>query len=309
MAFSFLAVGWSGKQLEVATTKFTPGDAQNDDGKTARVVRFEVTAQETDQSIYEWSTSEELSVYDVPSNPTQAPYDIAPPTDLVLLSNASTAVIATDGVVTPRILATWVAPMDARVTQIQIQYQLAGAGSWTDAGAVDVATTSDYISGVIVGDTYNVQIRSLANNGATSVWVEATGVVVAAPNSLQGTYTINNSDNSNNGPYVLSQAGPTEIDLANCTASFGGATPVNYSARALTIPTPGTPTWYYVTIADPTQQGESSATLTATCQTSNALVGVQGNTYMGAILAVPDGSAVQVLPGGWPAPFSFQVGN
>jgi hypothetical protein len=108
---------------------------------------------------------------------------------------------------------------------------------------------------------------------------------------------------------VLSQPSSTEIDLANCACSFGGGVPVNYSARTFTIPAPATPTIYYVTIADPTQQGDiSSPILTATCQTSNALVGVLGQTYMGAILANPDGGATIVLPGGWPAPSSFQVG-
>jgi hypothetical protein len=83
---------------------------------------------------------------------------------------------------------------------------------------------------------------------------------------------------------------------------------VNYAARTLTISAPSVPTWYYVTIADSTQQGESgSPTLTATASTSDALAGVQGNTYMGAVLALPAGSAVSALAGGWPAPQTVQV--
>jgi hypothetical protein len=302
MALTFLINGWAGKLLEVTQTKFTV----EEDDKGVRTVKFQVMAQETDQSVYEWNTSEELSVYDVPSNPTTAPYLIDPPSNLVLLSSNSTAVIGADGVVTPRILATWVPPPDARVTQIQVQYEVHGSGIWLDAGAVDVATTSDYIAGVIVGTTYDVRIRSLANNGATSVWVETDNVTVVAPNSLQSTYTIDSGTIA--GPYVLSQPSATEIDLAACTCSFGGLPPVNYSARTFTIPAPTAETAYYVTIADPTQQGESAPTLAATCQTSDALVGVQGHTYMGAILAEPNGGSIYVGPGGWPVPPSFQVG-
>ena len=299
MALSFVEIGWGGKQLEVGPTKFS---AEQDD-KDVRTVKYEVTVNETDQSIYEWSTAEELSVDDVPSNPTTAPYLIDPPSNLVLLSDATTALLGSDGVNLPRILATWTPPPDARVTQIQIQYEVHGSGIWLDAGAVDVATTSFYIGGVISGTVYDVRIRSLSNMGATSVWVETDNVTAFSPNSLQSSYTLN-------PPFVLSQpATATEIDLAACACSFGGLPPVNYSARALTIPAPSAPTWYYVTIADPTQAGESSPTLTATCQADDALVGVQGNTYLGAILALPAGFATQILPGGWPAPPSFQVGS
>ncbi len=66
---------------------------------------------------------------------------------------------------------------------------------------------------------------------------------------------------------------------------------LNYNARTFTIPTPTSPTTYYVTIADPTLIGDkgTGTTLTATCQTSNALVGAPGNIYIGSILAIPGG--------------------
>lgn len=302
MLLGFPDFGWSAKQLEITDTKFI---VEEQDG--ASTVRFQVSAQETDQSVYEWSTSEELSVYDVPSNPTQAPYDIQPPTDLTAVSNSTTAVIGADGVTIPRILASWLAPQDARVTQIQVQHELHASGTWIDDGAVDVATTSDFISGVVSGQIYDVRVRSLTGNGATSVWVETDNVTVEAPNSLQNDYTVNSG--GLDPQYLLSQPSSTEVDMVACACSFGGLPPVNYDARTFTISAPDVPTWFYVTIADPTQQGDiSSPILTATCQTGDDLVGVTGNTYMGAILALPDGGAVQVLPGGWPAPPSFQVG-
>lgn len=300
MQLTFADMGWSGKQFEITDTRFT---IQEEDG--ASTVRFEAPVQEVDASIYDWSTDEELSVYDVPSNPSVAPYGPDPPSDLVLESDATTAVIGADGVNIPRILATWVAPDDARVTQIQIQYALdASPLTWLDAGAVDADTTSDYISGVVSGDSYLVQIRSLAANGATSIWVQAGPVTVGAPNSLQNSY-------SNNPAISLSQPDPTSIAMSEVAVTFA-ATTVYYAARTITIPTPSDPTWYYVTIADPTQGGETgsplSPTLVATASTDTNLCGVQGNTYMGAILALPDGGAIRELAGGWPAPTTFQVG-
>ncbi|MFZ0662536.1 MAG: hypothetical protein WAM66_07590 [Acidobacteriaceae bacterium] len=299
MQMTFAAMGWATKQLEIVSTRFIVGSGSGEDAPS---VRLEVGVQETDASTYEWSTAEELSVYDVPGNPPQAPYEVAAPTGLTLASSATTALTGADGTVTPRILASWTAPEDSRAVQIQIQYQKSGDTGWTDAGAADAATTSVYIAGVISGQTYNVQIRSLSYNGASSAWVEATGCVVSAPNSAQSGY-------SNNPAIALSQPTATTVAVAAVAVTFGSAT-VNYAARTLTIAAPSAPTWYYVTIADAAQQGEAgSPTLTATCQTSNALAGVQGNTYMGAILALPAGAATQILAGGWPAPQTFQVGS
>jgi hypothetical protein len=272
-----------------------------DEQDGAQVVKFETRAQETNQAIYEWSTSEELTVYDVPSNPTGFPYSIDPPTALVLTSSSATALTGADGVITPRIKAVWVPPTDVRVTQIQVQYQKVGDTTWLDSAPVDFTTTSTFISGVVAGQSYNVQIRSLTNSGATSVWVSATQLV-SAPNTLQSTYT-------NNPKFSLTQPTSTTIAVASVAVTFGTRI-VTYAARTLTITVPSVPTWYYVTIADSTQVGESgSPTLTATPSTTTSLVGVSGNTYLGAILALPAGSATSILAGGWPAPQSVQVGS
>ncbi|HEV2463538.1 MAG TPA: hypothetical protein VGT04_07025 [Acidobacteriaceae bacterium] len=178
MQMTFAPNGWTAKQLEIVSTRFIVAKG---DGDEAPSVRFQVGVQETDQSTYEWSTSEELTVYDVPSNPPQAPYEIAAPTGLTVSSSSLTALNGADGTITPRILASWAAPADVRVTQIQIQYQLVGASSWTDAGTVDASTTSTYIGGVVAGQQYNVQIRSLTASGATSDWVEAGPCLVWGP--------------------------------------------------------------------------------------------------------------------------------
>jgi hypothetical protein len=302
MQFSFAMNGWSDKLMEITATSFSviePGE-KDEDGPT---VKFTVTAQDTDPTVYEWDPStEELTPYDVPGNPSVAPYGVQPPTSVTAVSNSTTALVAADGVVTPRILVAWLPPADVTVTQIQLQYQLSGATSWTSAGTVDNSVSSAYIAGVVSGQTYNVQIAALNASGATSDWVSVTGIAVSAPSSATNSYT-------NSPPFDLTQPTSTSIAVGAVSVTFGGST-VNYAARTLTITAPTTPTWYYVTIADPTQVGESgSPTLTATCQTSDALVGVLGNTYIGAIQALPAGGATQVLPGGWPAPQSFGVGS
>jgi hypothetical protein len=298
MEFTFPENGWTDKVLEIASVGLQV-DGGDENNPPSVLAVFGV--QETAETVYEWDpTTEELTVYDVPSFPGGLPNAIDPPTGLTLSSDATTAVIGLDGVTQPRILATWTAPTDVRVTQVQIQHSLHGAAVWVDDGAVDAATTAKYISGVISGSSYDVRIRSLTNKGATSDWVEVDNQLVSAPNSLQSTYT-------NNPQFALTQPTPTTIAIAAVAVTFGNAV-VNYAARTKTITAPSVATPLYVTIADPTQQGESgSPTLLVTVSPSNSLVGVMGNTYIGSILALPAGGATRIGPGGWPVPASFQV--
>lgn len=300
MEFTFPANGWSNKVLEIISVNLRVEGG--DDESNPPSLRMDLGVQETDSSVYDWDpTTDELTVYDVPSFPGGVPLAPAAPTGLTLLSDATTALVGADGIVTPRILATWTAPADARVTTVQVQHSPHGAGIWVDDGTVDVGTTAKYISGVVAGSAYDVRIRSLAIKGQTSDWEEVDNVTVAAPNSLQTTYT-------NNPQFALTQPTLTTIAVAAVAVTFGGLT-VNYAARTLTISAPSVPTWIYVTIADPTQAGESgSPTLTATASTTNSLVGVLKNTYLGAILALPAGGATRILAGGWPAPQTVQVG-
>lgn len=113
----------------------------------------------------------------------------------------------------------------------------------------------------------------------------------------------------NNPPYSLSQASATEIDLAAVQVTFDNGSVTNYNARALTIPTVSAPTWFYVYITDPDMLGDLPGTsLVGTADQTTGNVGLTGFIYMGAILALPFGGGNRVLPGGWPAPSSFQVG-
>lgn len=112
--------------------------------------------------------------------------------------------------------------------------------------------------------------------------------------------------NPNNSQYsitggALTQPTPTTIAMAQAMAQFPSNS-ANYNARTFTIPTPTAPTAYYVTIADPGQIGDtgSATNLTATAQTSDALVGAPGNVYIGSIVALPAGGGTATGPGGLP---------
>jgi len=298
MQFTFAAGGWTDKNLEITGAGISPSEDENG----IPTVRFQVSVQETDPSVYEVNEGDLLTPYDVPSGMAGAPWGVQPPTDVTAVSNSTTALVGADGVVTPRILVSWLPPADVTVTQIILQYQLSGATSWTSAGSVDNSVSSAYISGVVSGQTYNVQIAALNASGSTSDWVEVTGVAVSAPSSITNSYT-------NSPQFDLTQPSATEIAMGEVSVTFGGNV-VTYAARTFTITAPTSPTWYYITVADASQVGDGgdTPTLTATCQTSDSLVGVQGNTYIGAIQAIAAGGSTNVLAGGWPAPQSVQVG-
>jgi hypothetical protein len=302
MQFTFPLCNWSDKLMEI--TGVTWGVTEGENDGDAPSIRLQFSAQDVDPSVYEWNPStEQLSPYDVPyGGLSGTPYTVAAPTNVTAVSNSTTAITNSDGIVTPQILVSWTAPADVLVVYVQVEYQLAGATEWTQGPLVSASSTSAYITGVVSGQSYNVQVTALRANGVGSAAVEVTGVAVSAPSSQLATNTY-----STNPQFDLTNPTSTSIDMGAVAVTFGANT-VNYAARTFTIATPSVPTWYYVTIADPTQAGDptSGTPLTATCQASNALVGVQGNTYIGAIQAYPAGGSGNVLAGGWPAPTSFQ---
>lgn len=99
--------------------------------------------------------------------------------------------------------------------------------------------------------------------------------------------------------FVLSNPSPTTVVMDQVVVTFHDCTVMIHSPQTFDIPAPSVPTWYYVTIDD--------SSFFATCETSDALVGLPGHTYIGAIQATPNGGSINALAGGWPAPQTFIV--
>jgi len=167
--FDYANYGWTSKVLEVGSVKFSISSGSDE---SAPSVRAEFEVHETAETVYEWSTVEELTVYDVGATPTQYSGIVAPPTSLTAVSSAATALVSPDGkTVTPRIEVTWDTPLDTYVSQIQIQYQVAETTAWLDGGIVSVEANLAYIANIVAGQQYNIQIASVRANGNTSAWV------------------------------------------------------------------------------------------------------------------------------------------
>jgi hypothetical protein len=126
---SFPTLGWDNKNLEVWSTRFVTKADSNKEGE-APTMYVEMDVVETDPSVYTWSTAEERGMEDTPSPALAAAVDA--PSNLQLTSGSATAVVGTDGVVIPRILATWNQPDDPFVTtggKITVQIQKVGDGT------------------------------------------------------------------------------------------------------------------------------------------------------------------------------------
>ncbi len=178
--FTWPAFGWLNKILEVTSTEFV---CETADGQAPQLY-VEVGVQETSPAIWNWNaTAEEQTVYDLPAVPAQVLTTPVAPTNLALLSGPSTAVTQTDGSVTPRIQATWDTPLDGRVTSVQLQYAASGTTGWMDGGTVDVSLNMAFISGIVAGQSYDVQIRSLRANGAYSPWEGPVTIVTSVVTS------------------------------------------------------------------------------------------------------------------------------
>jgi predicted phage tail protein len=187
--------------------------------------------------------------------------------------------------------------------------------SGTVPGMVRVNTASTVIPALTAGVLVTVGIGGSGLSipvGSTlsiaTLLLELSTSTQTAPSPWAGSPPASQIASYTNNPAIaLTQPTPTTIALAAVAVTFGAAT-VNYSAHTFTIAAPTVATWYYITCADTAQAGESGDVLPKSCSLTTALVGVQGDTYMGAILALPAGSAVSELAGGWPAPQTIQVG-
>lgn len=301
---------WSNKNFEVLASRFIVDKS----GKAPRPY-IELDLAETDSSIFDWVTTEQLTPqgYKQPNN--VGVRVCAPPENVIAYSGLGgvvngitvppTVYVASDGRVINSIYITWTTPNDANVVHgghLEAQYQKVGDSTWTSLGKVDPSTNYVWVNGGVQdGVSYNVQVRAVNMAGVPSDWVEASPypLTVNATHALYNIYTVTPL-------WQIANPTATSITMPAVSVVFNKNT-VSYGTRTFTIPTPSVPTWYYITIADATQIGDTPTTLAATCQTSDALVGVAGNTFIGAIQALPGSGGVNQVAGGWPTPRTFST--
>lgn len=223
MQFSFAHNGWTAKMLEIGGVDFVVAD--NGDGNQS--VRCEMKVQETAATVYQWSTVEEMTVYDVPASATQTTYVPASPTNLSVTSSAGTALVGLDGVVHPRALLSWDEPLDGLVKQIQVQYLPGNPVSIaTTAATSAIEARTNWMQPGNVGDLPTG--GNTSHTGGYGTYTPASGSVGygifhAYPNyDYQGFYFYENEPSSFNTMVNFTSTKmiqiPTSGDLAACQA-------------------------------------------------------------------------------------------
>jgi hypothetical protein len=212
---TFAPLGWSNKYFEVVNSRFIPGGQSEDSGdeqqSKGQMLQVELSLQETDPSVYAWSTAEERTIDNSVSPAINNIWQVNPPTSLTLESGLDSAVKGIDGIVQPRIRVTWNEPLDPFVlsggyVEIQLNPQ-DGTAAYTVAHVRPDVTTF-FIPGVVSGHSYVVNIRAVRPNGAASIWVTAGPHVVS---TLYSNYTF--SDGSALGALAKANA----VDFASGT--------------------------------------------------------------------------------------------
>jgi hypothetical protein len=219
---TFPQMNWENEVLEVTGTSLSVStDAE------APSIRYSVNVQQTDPSIYAWSTVEELTVLASAAAPSQTPLIPQSPTNMHLFSGAGTAIVGQDGSVTPVIEVTWDTPLDNAAVGILIQYQPVGGSTWFSAPTADISINIGLISTVIAGQSYDVRIATVRGNGDASEFVEQDNFLVPTLETYLGSlgpivYTGMSNNLVPNGDFLLGDLRGWDTAAATYRAENGG---------------------------------------------------------------------------------------
>lgn len=185
--FTFTPLSWNQKEFEILKARLNIVRA--DQGGAALALTVEVDVQETDASIFDWSPAEELTPqgYKQPTLPSNLNPD--EPTNIQVLSDNTTDLMQSDGILKSRILVTWTDPPDGFFVNgghIEVEWQLMASppAPWSNTQSVLPGVQRVFIDGVEDGQQYNIQLRTVNAAGIPSDWVSATGAGPVTVNSV-----------------------------------------------------------------------------------------------------------------------------
>ena len=216
--------GWSNTTFEVLSANIV-NEASSDNPH----LYMQLDLALTDSSVYDWSTSEELTVTDYKQpdqqggtattvEPDALTVYSGPGATIGGITYPSTIISTASGINRNTLLVNWLPPNDCFVTgsgHIELQYQLSGASTWTDAGKVSGNATSFTIPNVTEGSTYNVQIRSVNMVGVPSAWVSASPITISDTTSTIASTIITGLDPTASGADLPAGRISGVVSLAN----------------------------------------------------------------------------------------------
>lgn len=312
--------GWTNKLFEVVDFVFVVVDG----GSEAPSLGIDLTLRATDSSVWSWSSSEEVIVYDTPGSTIHDPSVVATPATPTL---STSNFVQPDGTISPRLQVQVVLPADDFVQRgglTHIEYKKAADSDWIYWGAIRGPSTETFITDVLTNTSYNVRAQFQNTYGVKGSYSPtATATVsndVTAPATPTGLSAV-----SGPGCVVLDWNDNTESDLdryevyRNTTNTFPGGTPLwtGYASQHADFSgTVGVTYYYWLKAADTSDNlsAQTSSVNAAPASTTGAAGGYSEYWFKRSASApsTPTGDT----PAGWydapPAgsdPLYFIVGD
>lgn len=170
--FTFDRYGWTNKVFEV-----TSWGLSNDGGAPV----IEIEARENASAVYDWNSGEETQVDPAPNTSISNPFDVDPPTSLVV-TPIETSTQQNDKVY--EFVVSWTAPDDFYVTSggwYEVQFKKTADTEWRRSYRAEDTDTDIRITQVEPQINYDVRIRSVNYLGVRSQYVTLSGFTVDSP--------------------------------------------------------------------------------------------------------------------------------
>lgn len=266
-------LGWNGKAFVIRAWSMDP--------ETGIV---SLSMREDSPGSYAWLYDEASDQPFSPDTDLVSPLAIPAPSALSL---TPTTALNSDGATVPALLAEWVPAFHAFINAYEVQWRVAPSGPW-NAAQVPAPTTRYVIAPVIVGQTLDVRVRSIAGL-VRSAW---TGIAsgYGEPDTTPPGVPVAPSVVSAIQQLVIRWTNPTDSDLAkieiyeSSTASFSdaykqGESYTDFFVRPISA---GSTRWFWLRALDRT--GNASALVFVGSGTARATD--TGDIVSGAVSAL-----------------------
>jgi hypothetical protein len=297
--------GWTGKPFEV--TEFTLSMQRGDDGGVGFVP--DLVLQETDPSIFDWSTSEEGTLDPAPNTGNVDIRAVSTPAN-VILSNSN--IIQPDGTVVPRVKVVWDLPTSVWVLRAgwaHVEYRRVGDASWLIWNArLRGDANLEYILDVKSGDSIEVRVRfenyyrvsgGYATPAPIVVGADTTGpaqptalAAAAAPGGIRLSWADNTADDDFDYFRVFRRLASEANNVAGATLVWAGRS-TEWTDVLVTV---GTDYRYWVRGVD--QSGNLSDPSEPAVAHAEVAPGTWIDVRFKAAAAPPE-APVDALPAGW----------
>jgi len=173
-------LGWSSKYFEVVDWEF------KQTGETLGVV---LNLRETASGVWDWADGEETTIDLAPNSNLPDPFTVPTPSTPTL---TSTTTVQSDGTVMPRFTVTWTTPNNIYVEQggfISVEFKVQADSAWMEWGRVRGDLLSDTITGVVIGEIYDVRLRCINSSGVRGSYSATASLTVGGDTTAPSTPT------------------------------------------------------------------------------------------------------------------------